>query len=189
MGKVSSCKDLLMLLLYAKGHKGEQCEPIVGKTRLMKMVFLFDKEIRRKFNLEQSIPDEVMPYFEARNFGPFSGQIYQDLEFLVEMGLVDVVEVGKEELIKDEIEEYSYWQATSDVVDRPFPEEFWLTPLGRQFVEEKLKDELSEENWKTLDEFKKRCTSAPLKALLKYVYSKYPETTKESTIRDEVLGQ
>ena len=51
MSKIRNCKDLLMALLYAKGHTGKQCEPIIGKTRLMKMVFLFDEEIRPKFNL------------------------------------------------------------------------------------------------------------------------------------------
>ena len=28
MAKISSSKDVLMLLLYAKGQRGEQCEPI-----------------------------------------------------------------------------------------------------------------------------------------------------------------
>lgn len=51
MTKIKSAKDLIMLLLYAKGHKGVEGEAVVGRTRLMKMIFLFDKEIRKQFNL------------------------------------------------------------------------------------------------------------------------------------------
>lgn len=185
MGKIRNCKDLLMLLLYANS-----CVPIFGKTRLMKMIFLFDKEIRQKFNLEKTIPQEVMPVFEAHNFGPFAAQVYEDLEFLVEMGFVDVVGVSeKEELLEDEKQEYEYWQAKSKDEECPFPEQFSLTELGKEFVEKKLISELDNKQLEILDEFKKRCTSASLKALLKYVYSRYPETTKNSTIRDEVLGR
>jgi len=183
--KIRSCKDLLLLFLYAKGRAGQQYEPIVGKTRLVKMVFLFEKEIRRKFNLDAQIDESAMPEFEANNFGPFSAKIYEDLEFLVDMGLVDVAGSGEEELLEDEKQEYEYWQATSG----PFQESFCLTDLGKEFVKSRLKSRLSDSQWKIMDDFKKRCTSAPLKALLKYVYTRYPEMTKKSSIRDEVLGR
>ena len=39
MTKIKSAKDLIMLLLYAKGHKGVEGEAVVGRTRLMKMIF------------------------------------------------------------------------------------------------------------------------------------------------------
>ena len=118
MGKITNCKDLLMTLLYAKGHTGRPCEPIIGKTRLMKMVFLFDKEIRSKFNLKKTIPITALPKFDSCDYGPFSSQVYEDLEFLVEMGLVDVVKVEDVELLEEEIQEYEYWQATSVVRTR-----------------------------------------------------------------------
>ena len=188
MDKIRGCKDLLMLLLYAKGHIGRECEPIVGKTRLVKMVFLFGKEIRRKFNIDAQIDESAIPDFEAQSFGPFSAKIYEDLEFLVDMGLVDVAGSAEEELLEDERQEYEYWQAARGNEYRPFQDRFCLTDIGREFVESRLKNRLSSEQWKVIDEFKKRCTSAPLKALLKYVYSRYPEMTKKSTIRDEVLG-
>jgi uncharacterized protein YwgA len=187
--KIRSCKDLLLLFLYAKGRTGQQCEPIVGKTRLVKMVFLFEKEILRKFNLDAQIDENAMPEFEGHNFGPFSAKIYEDLEFLVDMGMVDVAGSGEEELLEDEKQEYEYWQATAGGKERPFQEIFSLTDLGKEFVETRLITKLTKEHWKVLDEFKKRCTSAPLKALLKYVYTRYPEMTKKSSIRNEVLGR
>ena len=85
MDKVVSSKDFLMLLLYAKGHK-KQFEPIRGRTRIMKMVFLFDKEVRKKFNLDKVIPNNVLPDFTPYDYGPFSSKVFDDLEFLVELG-------------------------------------------------------------------------------------------------------
>lgn len=190
VGKITNSKDLIMVLLYAKGHHGQQCEPIHGKTRLMKMVFLFGKEIRQKFNLGESIPESAMPSFEAHDFGPFSGKVYEDLEFLVEMGLVEASSEN-DELLEDERLEYESWQAKgkggSD--EWSFPIAFSLTDLGKEFVESRLKDRLSAKQWEILDKFKARCTSASLAALLKYVYTRYPETTTRSTIRDQVLGR
>ncbi|MCD6394454.1 MAG: hypothetical protein J7M40_13215 [Planctomycetes bacterium] len=189
MGKIKSSKDLLMLLLYAKGKSGEACEVIAGRTRLMKMVFLFDEEIRKKFNLSEVISKKILPEFEAYDYGPFSAQVYDDLEFLVNMGFVDVNASGNKELLADEAEEYEYWQAISGDEDRPFQEQFTLTDVGRRFVEKKLKTELTDEQWQVLDEFKERVTSASLTALLKYVYARYPEKITKSKIRDQVLGR
>jgi len=189
MGKIASSKDLIMLLLYARGKHGKECEPITGRTRLMKMVYLFDEEIRKKFNMEEAIPDSSMPKFEPYDYGPFSRHVYNDLEFLVNMGFVEVNPSGSKELLPDEVEEYEYWQAISGDEDRPFQEEFNLSEVGRKFVEKKLKGELTQEQWKVLDNFKERCTSASLSALLKYVYARYPKMITKSKIRDQVLGR
>ena len=104
------------------------------------------------------------------------------------MGMV-VAGSGEEELLEDEKQEYEYWQATTDGRERPFQEIFSLTVFGKEFVETRLTTKLTKEHWKVIDGFKKRCTSASLKDLLKYVYTRYPEMTKKSSIRDEVLGR
>jgi uncharacterized protein YwgA len=187
VGQISNSKDLLVLLFYAKGKTGQVCEPIIGRTRLMKMVFLFEKEIRHKLNLDKVIPEEVLPDFVAYDYGPFSEQVYNDLEFLVNMEFVNVTSLD-DELLPDEEEEYGYWQAISDNEDKPFREQFSLSPLGKKFVEEKLKSKLSDNQWNVLNEFKKRCTSTSLRYLLKYVYTRYPDKTKKSKIRDQLLG-
>jgi len=194
MGKVTSSKDLIMLLLYARGHKGERCEPIRGRTRLMKMVFLFDKEIRRNFNLERAIPDEVMPEFIEFDYGPFSSQVFNDLEFLVELGFARVKLAGDSEPLPEEAFEYKeYWQAGpgSDTEEEApgYEEQFSLTKLGRDFVKDELSENLTEDQWTILDRFKARCTAASLRALLRYVYTKYPKWTTQSKIRDEVLSE
>lgn len=193
MTQVTSSKDFLMLLLYAKGHKGKQCEPIRGRTRLMKMIFLFDKEIRRKFNLSKVISRNAFPSFEAYDFGPFSAQVFSDLEFLIELGFVRVIPATGEDIFPEEAMEYDYWQASSgfegDHVGPEYEEDFSLTALGKQFVEEGEAGELSPEQQSALNEFKSRCTGTSLRSLLRYVYTKYPKTTTESKIRNEILSE
>lgn len=180
-----------MLLLYAKGHRGEKCEPIRGRTRLMKMIFLFDKEVRRKFNLERNIPHDAIPDFAPYHFGPFSAQVFNDLEFLVDMGFVEVRQVEDGESLAEEGLEYDYWQAGAGVEeereDDLGQEEFSLTRLGREFVEAGEAGKLTDEQWSVIDEFKRRCTSGSLRTLLQYVYSRYPEMASESRIRNEIL--
>jgi hypothetical protein len=192
MVTINRSKDILMLLLYAKGHNGQECEPVQGKTRLMKMVFLFDKEIRSKFKLNKAIPNSAMPDFVAYDYGPFSVQVYEDLEFLIEMGFVEASTVGDTEILDEEVREYEYWQATTNYDDpsgMEFQEQFRLTDLGKQFVEEKLLIGISTNQRRALDEFKSRCTAADLRTLLRYVYSKYPNMATGSKIKDKVLGK
>ena len=185
MGKINSSKDLLMVLLAAKGKKNQKYESIVGRTRIMKMVFLFEKEIRKKFN-EEIISESDLPDFKPYDYGPFSATVYEDLEFLVNMGFIEVKSSGTEEMLQDEIEEYEYWQTLSHDEYRVFVEQFSLDDLGKRYVQSKI--ELSKSQWKTLAEFKKRCTITTLSSLLKYIYSRYPRYTKKSKIRDQVLS-
>lgn len=192
MTKKLSSKDLIVLLLYSKGYTNKQCDVIEGKTRLMKMMFLFDREIRRGFNLDKKIPENAFPNFEPYDYGPFSSQVYEDLEFLVDMEFVSVAKKGGEEGERIlEKEEYKYWQANlgesaglecSDEIDA-----FSLTKRGRDFVEKKQLGDFTDNQWEILNKFKARCTGIPLKALLRYVYNKYPEMTTNSKILEEII--
>ena len=192
MAKVSSCKDLLMLLLYAKGHGGLQAEPVKGRTRLMKMVFLFEKEVRAKFNLDKVISKEALPDFTPYDFGPFSPAVYSDLEFLVELGFVERQQSDDLEPLEEEALEYEYWQAgaASDASRESLQaqEEFVLSSIGKEFVQAGHAGRLSEAQWQVLDEFKARCTGTSLRALLRYVYTRYKDMTVKSKIREEILS-
>ena len=191
MAKIASGKDLLMLLLYARGHRGQRCEPIRGRTRLMKMAFLFDKEVKQKL-AHGRVGEVDLPEFKAYSFGPFSAQVFRDLEFLVDAQFVAPSDVAGAAPPEEEVEEYRYWQAIDgEQEDAEYPEqeqEFRLTALGREFVEGEFAATLSPEEWAVLDAFKARCTSAPLRSILRYVYTRYPETTRKSKIRDEILA-
>jgi hypothetical protein len=191
--QVTSSKDLILILLYAKGARGQQCEPIRGRTRLMKMVFLFKREVLPNLEHKHIIPSSVLPKFEAYDFGPFSAQVFSDLEFLVELEFVDAKQDAAGEILPEETLEYSYWQAGTaseeDREDPPGEEEFRLTALGREFVSTGEAGAITPGQWRLIDEFKARCTRAPLRALLKYIYSKYPAMATKSKIRDEVLSR
>ena len=193
MAKITNSKDLLMWLLYAKGDEGRQCQPIRGRTRLMKMVFLFKKEIRRKFNMGKVISKDALPDFEAYDFGPFSAQLFTDLEFLVELGFVHVKSAEGVDLLPEESLEYKYWKAgsesESDLGGPEYEEDFSLTSLGKEFVKDGKVGKLSKDQEVVLNEFKARCTAASLRSLLRYVYTNYPKTITESKIRDEILSE
>ncbi len=193
MGKVQSTKDLIMLLLYAKGHRGQQAEPVRGRTRLMKMVFLFKMEVRRKFNMDKAVPQAALPDFIPYDYGPFSPQVFTDVDFLADLGLVQVKRVGaslQERAIASQ--EYEHWrmgEALDESDEVSGEEEFSLSIKGKGFVEEKQAGELSPQQWTTLNELKARCTAAPLKALLRYVYTNYPKYSTESEIRNQILSE
>lgn len=188
---IKSSKDILLLLLAAKGHRGNEYEPIQGQTRLMKMVFLFEKEIYKHFKLGKAISEDAFPNFEAYDYGPYSAQVYTDLEFLVDIGLIDVTDAGTEDGDVVEAVEYEYWQATTKASDEQETDnlgrKFSLSQLGKDYVKEELKNQLTGEQWRILHEFKARCTGTSLRALLRYVYTKYEDMTKKSKIRDEIL--
>ncbi|MFQ5885391.1 MAG: hypothetical protein ACE5IO_09875, partial [Thermoplasmata archaeon] len=51
MKRFSQAEHVLLLLLYSPGSGRSYNEPVDGKTRLMKLVFLLDKEARSDFPL------------------------------------------------------------------------------------------------------------------------------------------
>lgn len=199
MTKIKNVKDLIMLLLATKGVNGEENAPIIGRTRLMKMIFLFDKELKNAFRAGNIVDDTVLPKFEAYDYGPYSSDVYSALEWLVNMGFVEVsTDSSPESDGEAEEKELIHWFATKrkqadeegDEIDeeRFQGDKFLLTKLGCEFVSEmKSKWCLSNEQETLLSLFKMRCCQASLRALLGYVYNKYPETTTKSKIRDEIL--
>ena len=194
MPKLKSSKDLLMLLLYAPDASGRTAAPIQGQTRLMKMVFLFNKELKKQFQKDEGINDSVFPEFKAYDYGPYSAQVYADLEFLVNMEFVNVEEAAGSEISEEERSEFDYWTATGSADDdvdlTQVGKTFKLSPLGIEFVNEKLVSwNITPNQIELLTEFKVRCCEASLHNLLRYVYTRYPEMTKNSKIKENVLGQ
>ena len=193
MAKITNPKDLIMLLLYVSGTSGALCDPIEGQTRLMKMIFLFKKELSRRFNLNQVIDDKAFPDFKAHDYGPYSATVYSDLEFLVNLNFVEVILVGEPEILEEERQEFDYWSATKnedeDLDAQYLGRQFRLTELGKKFVKTKLIEGkgITPEQLKILGDFKKRCCESSLRSLLRYVYTRYEDMTAKSKIKHEVL--
>jgi uncharacterized protein YwgA len=192
MAHLNNRKDILLLLLYSPGKTLIINEPIVGKTRLIKMLFLFKKEVLSHFARGTDISEDNFYKFFAWDFGPFSSQVYDDLMFFTLRGFIESSSATQETLPESE-EEWDKWLDESGTGESlqefdPYEEEtFRLTDSGSRFTQQ-LFDSLSDQQRTLLKQFKKRLSAAPLRAVLRYVYKTYPEEAANSTIKEEVLA-
>lgn len=193
MGKrIDNRKDVLLLLLYSPGLSESINECVSGRTRLTKMLFLFREEALKHFRAGTAVTEANFYQFFPWDFGPFSTQVYDDLLFFLLRGFVEATAAGSEEALPEEAAEWERWTETNDLAASEeggdFQEEiFRLTDKGVTFTKP-LYDQLSGAQKKLLQEFKIRTTKVPLRALLQYVYSNYPEQIVKSKIREQVLG-
>jgi uncharacterized protein YwgA len=184
---VETGMDVLLLLLYAKGEKNEVGESVRGITRLEKLVYLLDQE----GGFHKYISDYQ---FEPYDFGPFSSELWDDIETLKDEGLVETqkissryfVEVSDGEKALEEENEF-----TENVVESSKEKEmeiYSLSEIGKR-VAEQLFDELTPEEQSVLENIKKEFNSISLFELIRYVYLKYPKSTTYSRIREKILGE
>jgi uncharacterized protein YwgA len=160
---VMSKPQLIALLLYVQGPTGQIGEEIVGKTRLMKLVFLLLKEV----GLEENISDDSS--FEPYKYGPFDSEVYDSIDALKELHVLEENPVEKHETEEDEDEDECYDANTT----------FKLTDFGISKVKELVERAPKE----VIDKFVKVKTiygRMPLVELLHYVYSKYPDYARLS---------
>jgi len=190
-GKVSdtklSGKHILLLLLYSPGENTEVNEPIKGRTRIIKMMFLFEKELHKDFIKDVNSKEIAYPVFFPWNYGPFSKEIYNDIEFFVNNEFIKS-EILNEEMSLAEISEFENWKEDYSLENNDelfLEEQFSLTDRGRKFTEEKIYGFLTSNQKSILTNFKRKLNSASLSAILRYVYLKYPEFTEKSEIRDK----
>jgi len=191
--KQMNSKDLLLCFLYSPGQTNEINEPIVGRTKLTKMMFLFEKQIYSQFFKDEIEID--LPEFKPYYFGPFSKQLFDDLAFFQSIGMIQAVEtaiplspadkVEREEAFDICVDEE--WEEACFDNDEEYELEYNLTPSGLKYVEEKIWGELSLNQKKKLQAFKAQINRISLDALLSYVYKKYPEVTTESKIAYKYL--
>lgn len=144
-------KRLLLGLIYADDNS-----PVEGRTRLQKMLFIFQQEIEDKLNLNLTQGYE----FQAYDYGPFAPDMYQDLETLIADDLV--VEEKKE---FDDRVKYKYR----------------ITDEGKEVVKHHLEDsDEFEEFLKEAESLKSQFNSLSLQELIDKVYSKYPKFARNS---------
>ena len=192
--KISNRKDVLLLLLYVQGKTKEICEPICGRTRLMKMMYLFEKEVYKNNNFDRNIPQEKMPTFEAYKYGPFSIDVFRDISFFINIGYIEARSYKDKEASIADIEEFSKYldefimegDDTREEISSYEEEEFILTNEGKQFANI-LFSQLLEKQKIALINFKSRYNSSTLTTLLRYVYRTYPDSAERSEIRSKIL--
>lgn len=189
---VTNRKDIMLLLLYSPGKTDSVNEPIIGRTRLVKMLYLFKKEALPQFKKGTEIHDDNFYNFFAWNFGPFSDEVYSDITFFTLRGFIKA-EVAGEDASTEEVEEYEQWiemtkaPALSADAEEYREEVFSLTEKGEGFAKQ-LFESLSMGQKILLKSFKEKLNDASLRAILKYVYTQYPEGTSKSLIKDEILS-
>lgn len=187
--------DYLLLLLYLDNQS-----PVFGAVRLMKMMFLFKVEISDLLKTK-GLESDKLPQFFAYNFGPFDKEVYEQIELFKSIGFVTAEDVAvdtKDEMaeVDDREEETFLYDIYSQ--DKDFPEakpdgkymKYQIDKRGIEYVESRMLQDtpLTTEQRKILEDFKKKIVSLYPKQILKYVYTKYPEYTTRSLIKDEVLG-
>lgn len=179
-------KELLLVLLGQPGPTSQLNEPIVGKTRLQKLLFL----------AAQHLKGDVAARFEAYSYGPFEEAIEPDLEFLASEGLVEWEGRGPEiPQLQDESERgariVDWVRSRAEAAPRPV-ESYRLTQLGLEWVRRffasdafgspEAKQRLADECRRLKEEFAR----VPLDELVDFVYAEFPEFTKGSRIRHQV---
>jgi uncharacterized protein YwgA len=191
-GQLSS-KDLLLALLYSPGIHSTSNEPIDGRTRLTKMVYLFEKEIYKQFFDDLDI---ALPQFEPYHYGPFSKQLFEDLKFFTSIGFIDTKETivpissaEKYEVKLDgEEDDDDCWDCASFVKDSDDVElRYYLSENGKKYVQENIWGIFSESQQKNLANFKRNINAISLDSLLSYVYNKYPEDAAKSRIAERYI--
>ena len=177
------CEDIILLIIEANerllGKNG-----LSGITRLEKLLFLLEKETEFE-GIALLFP------FQAYNFGPFSIEVYEAIDFLEGCELITVSEkaypsyyasAGEAKLVS-EIEDTSIEDSDATKEQNLAKEKiFRLTDNGR-IVAKKLRLFLcqkSSKDSKDLDMIVLRFSPLPLNQLIRYVYRQYPDMATES---------
>ncbi len=190
---INNKKDILLLLIYSQGVTDEYNEPIRGRTRLVKMLFLFVKEALPHFKSGIAINEENFYTFFPWYFGPFSQQIYDDVNFFQLRGFIELNNIESDNTNISYTEETHYNDVTGLSIelntdkDSFMEQEIKLTEKGITFTRE-LFFQLTDNQRGLLKQFKKKFNSTPLKAILRYVYQSYPDSSTNSIIKDNILG-
>ena len=182
--------DYLLLFLYLNGK-----EPIKSAVRLTKMMFLFEKEVVPVLRKTGSIIDDSgLPDFAPYNYGPWSKDVYEQVELFQSIEFIRVKDLkAKEEMSEvDDWEEQAFlYEMESQDYENCRNDKFMryeLLPRGESYVAQKILPGLDIDTMKILSDFKTNITQMPIKTILRYVYAKYPEMTGKSLIKDQVLG-
>lgn len=193
MSNKLNAADYLLFLLDA-----DERAPINGAIRLMKMMFLFNQEIMPAISQKGAIVGEL-PQFIAYDFGPFSKDIYEQIEFFENLKFLKTSPVDAIE----HTDEFDDWETIygEDVLDVTLKDgyrrlnidyksiKYEITERGDKYVQTKISPELSNEIKDLLTNFKRKINSITTQQLLFYVYSRYENFTTASKIKEKVLGK
>lgn len=195
-------REMLLLLI---GIDGSDTQGLGGITRIQKLLYLLEAEGRLR-------PAGDGFQFEAYKAGPYSPRIYDDLEFLENLDFIrrlgpsgrdaagdpttsavasdpEMAEVdftfdelmGPEDVMAPELDEVA---PTADSYEET---RYALTEQGKKKVEDLIKNKEYKPFVDGIRKVKSRFAKYSLNDLLYYVYTRHPEMTTESEIKEKVL--
>lgn len=180
--------DILLLLLYVN-----DCKPIKGRTRLQKMVFVFEREILKKYGFNKILETEDNSYFnfQSYNYGPFSKDIFKLMDFFVNIGMVDVeYELQSEEAIEDEdISISDFNESKIELGDEEISfgaPTYRISKKGKEYIEKRILRFLKPEQIKILEKLKESFNKYSIYKILRHIYNKYPEMAESSLIKGKI---
>ena len=176
--KVENGTDVILVLLYAGGNRRNENEEIMGNTRLVKLMFLLEKET----SLNRYLTDFT---YEAYNFGPFSSELYDSLQALVSARLVQINRSESEGYL-DEADRYQIERQTESEAESPRNTVVYSLTSEGIVVASALYSSLSETERNDIINLKRKFNGISLRRLLQYIYRKYKEYATESVIKDYV---
>jgi uncharacterized protein len=177
--------DLLLLLLEdvpAGGSSGA----IQGITRLQKLLFLAEREAGVRVS---EGPDFN---FTAYKFGPVSKDLYDDLEKLENLGLIESQSIAEPSAA--ELDEYGLsfeglmGDEQQEATDAFEERRYAITERGLAWLKSRT-SAVGNEAAKGIRRVKGKYGTISLSDLLYYVYTRYPEMTSESEIKERVLNR
>ncbi|MFA9518130.1 DUF4065 domain-containing protein [Halopenitus sp. H-Gu1] len=154
--------DVVFILFYF-------AEEIRGVTKLQKLLFLIEQETE----FFEEYKDDVAFNFAPYKMGPFSDEVYSELEFLLQLNAIESKSIQPEAS-----------EPSPSLKDK----RFIITPKGEKIA--KTLVELLEPSYQVeIEELVEKYNSMYLRDLLRYVYSTYPDYAVESEIQDKIFSE
>jgi uncharacterized protein YwgA len=145
--------DILLMLLYAPGPSGKVNEPIRGKTRLQKELFLAQKQLQDE---GVSRPFSFMPY----DMGPYSKELYNTIDWLIHKGMI---------MEQQKITNYGIYR------------EYTLTKKGVKEVEDRVRRPELNKIFNVIQIIKQKYNQMDLTQLVELTHLLYPEYVKKNS--------
>jgi hypothetical protein len=187
---------ILHLFLYAPtsvdvNRKGT---PVFGRTRLMKAMFLFEKEYQKDF---EDNKNQLDFNFEAYDYGPFSKDVLEALDFLISIDCIQTDNISEYETSRDDIdldEKMLVEEAAINTICEINPfysQKFDLTKQGIDVIQDTTNffswEKLSDNQKRILISLKTKIVNTSLREILLYVYTKYPKYAQKSKILSSLM--
>lgn len=172
--KIDRTTDVVILAFY-------YAQEIEGVTKVQKILYLIEKETDFWEKYKDKISEDLD--FKAYDMGPFSEDVYDELELLLN---IDVIE--KEDMNIGASDMYERKQYVPEEGSKGLSNKvFKLTAKGEK-IGQALEELLDEKHAEELESKIREYNRMSLNTLLEYVYTNYPAATENSKIKDEVLG-